>query len=61
MPGCQIGMRCRSIRSVAAFNLGAIIVATLGKVMAWCRGMGKGRKGTNRGKDFVAEVTGLDH
>lgn len=49
------------MRSVAAFNLGAIIVATLGKVMAWCRGMGKGRKGTNRGKDFVAEVTGLDH
>ena len=61
MPGCQIGMRRRSMRSVAAFNLGAIIVVTLGKGMAWCRGMGKGRKGTNWGKDFVAEVTGLDH
>ena len=54
-------MRRRSMRSVAAFNLGAIIVVTLGKGMAWCRGMGKGRKGTNWGKDFVAEVTGLDH
>ena len=42
IPDCQIGVRSRSVRSVATWNLGAIIVVTLGKVMAWCRGMERG-------------------